>query len=292
VTVAVVTDSTADLPADLTEPRGIAVVPLTVHMDGKSYLDGVEITAAEFYERMAASSQMPTTSQPSPGQFEEVYRRLLKDHDEVVSIHISEKLSGTVAAAQQGAELAGKDRIHVLNSEVVSMSLGLLILAASDLAARGEPPARILEQVTALRDQIRTYFTLSTLENLRRGGRIGRANALLGSVLQVKPILTLRDGVVTPLERVRTLDKAVTRLTELALAVDTGKGLCAVVGHAATEETAMKIARSLEIDADTLLIQPLGPVVGTHAGAGTVGVGCYPAEIFPLGIKAASFVSA
>ncbi len=292
MTLAVVTDSTADLPTELTQARGITVVPLTVHMDGESYLDGVEITSAEFYQRMAASNQMPTTSQPSPGQFSEVYQRLLKSHDEVVSIHISEKLSGTVAAAQQGAELAGKDRIHIFNSEVVSMSLGLLVLTASSQAARGAPAAAILEHVAALRDQIRTYFTLSTLENLRRGGRIGRANALLGSVLQVKPVLTLRDGVVTPLERVRTLDKAVIRLTELARAVDTGSGLCAVVGHAASEETALKIARSLEDGADTLLIQPLGPVVGTHAGAGTVGVGCYPAELFPLGIKAASFASA
>jgi DegV family protein with EDD domain len=236
---------------------------------------------------MAAAEQMPTTSQPSPGQFAEVYERLLKDHDEVVSIHISEKLSGTVAAANQGAEMVAPKRIHVYNSEVVSMSLGLLVLAATSMAEAGEPVGRLLQRVAALRDQIHTYFTLSTLENLRRGGRIGRANALLGSVLQVKPILTLRDGVVTPLERVRTLDRAVSRLTDLALSVDSGKGLCAVVGHAASEETAQRIARALEGSTDTLLIQPLGPVVGTHAGAGTVGVGCYPAELFPLGIKAA-----
>ena len=122
-------------------------------------------------------------------------------------------------------------------------------------------------------------------EFLRRGGRIGRASAMLGSVLQVKPVLCIRDGVVEPLERVRTFERALNRIIELAKAVDRGKGVCAVVGHADAEKDAQKVGKALEPIAETLMIQPLGPVVGAHGGPGVVGVGCYPADLLPLGIK-------
>jgi DegV family protein with EDD domain len=136
-----------------------------------------------------------------------------------------------------------------------------------------------------MRPHVHTYFSVATLEFLRRGGRIGRASALLGSVLQVKPVLCIRDGLVTPLERVRTFDRALNRVVELTREVDTGKGVCLIVGHADAQADAERVARELEPIADTLMIQPLGPVVGAHAGPGVVGVGCYPAELFPLGIK-------
>jgi DegV family protein with EDD domain len=282
---AIVTDSTADLPADLCASRGISVVPLTVTLDGQSYLDGVEISAEQFYQRLSASSGLATTSQPSPGRFVETYGRLLEEHDAVVSIHISARLSGTLASAQQAAAQLETNRIHLVDSEVVSMPLGLLTLAGSALAGEGRPATEVRARLESLRTELRTYFTVATLENLRRGGRIGRASALVGSVLQVKPVLTIRDGEVTPLERVRTLDRALARIAELARAVDQGHGICAVVGHAAAEGTAQRIARELEGITDTLLIQPLGPVVGAHAGAGTVGIGCYPAQALPLGLK-------
>jgi DegV family protein with EDD domain len=123
---------------------------------------------------------------------------------------------------------------------------------------------------------------------LRRGGRIGRASAFLGSVLQVKPVLCILDGLVTPLERVRTFDRALNRVIELVRAVDRGKGVCAIVGHADAANDAERVARELEPITETLMIQPLGPVVGAHAGPGVVGVGCYPADLLPLGIKAAA----
>jgi DegV family protein with EDD domain len=282
--VAIVTDSTADLPLQLTKSRGIAVVPLTLHFDGRSLLDGVEITPTEFYRRLPSATIHPTTSQPSPGQFAETYSSLLTDHTEVVSIHISEKLSGTYASAKQGADMTDPSRVRVIDSHVVSMSLGLVTLAASSLAAQGADAATIEKRVLELRDQVQTYFSVATLEFLRRGGRIGRASALLGSVLQVKPVLCIRDGQVTPLERVRTFDRALNRIVELTRAVDRGKGVCVIVGHAEAAEDADRIARELEPVADTLMIQPLGPVVGAHAGPGVVGVGCYPADILPLGI--------
>ncbi|HEX9477061.1 MAG TPA: DegV family protein [Candidatus Dormibacteraeota bacterium] len=283
--VAIVTDSTADLPATLVATRAITVVPLTLHFDGRSLLDGVDITAEDFYRKLPSATTHPTTSQPSAGRFAETYTALLEDHDAIVSVHISEKLSGTVASARQAADMTDPKRVHVIDSEVVSMSLGLVTLVASALAAQDLDAATIESRVLAMRPHVHTYFSVATLEFLRRGGRIGRASALLGSVLQVKPVLCIRDGLVTPLERVRTFDRALNRVVELTREVDTGKGVCIIVGHADAPADAERVGRELEPIADTLMIQPLGPVVGAHAGPGVVGVGCYPAELFPLGIK-------
>jgi len=283
--VAIVTDSTADLPPELAAARSVTVVPLTLNLDGESLLDGVDITPAEFYRRLPLSNTHPTTSQPSPGRFAETYEALLKDHDSVVSIHISEKLSGTVSSARQAADMTDPKRIHVIDSELVSMSLGLVTLAASALASREADAETIEAKILSMRPHIQTYFSVATLEFLRRGGRIGRANALLGSVLQVKPVLCIRDGLVTPLERVRSFERALNRIVELTREVDQGKGVCVIVGHAGAEADAERVSRELEPIAETLMIQPLGPVVGAHAGPGVVGVGCYPADLFPLGIK-------
>ena len=285
--VAIVTDSTADLPPSLVSSRSISVVPLTLHFDGRSLLDGVDITPSEFYRKLPAATTHPTTSQPSPGQFAERYRALLADHDSIVSIHISEKLSGTYESARQGAEMTDARRVHVIDSEVVSMSLGLVVLAASTLSSRGAEAEAIVEKISSMRPEVQTYFSVATLEFLRRGGRIGRASALVGSVLQVKPVLCIRDGQVTPLERVRTFERALNRIVELARGVDRGKGVCVIVGHAGADEDAERVGRELEPVAETLMIQPLGPVVGAHAGPGVVGVGCYPADLLPLGIKPA-----
>jgi DegV family protein with EDD domain len=283
--VAVVTDSTADLPPDLAASRSITVVPLTLHFDGRSLLDGIDITPVDFYRRLPDSTVHPTTSQPSPGRFAETYSRLLADHDEVVSIHISEKLSGTYASARQAAVMTDAKRVRVIDSQVVSMSLGLVTLAASTLVDQAASGAAVEAKVLSMRGNVETYFSVATLEFLRRGGRIGRAGALVGSVLQVKPVLCIRDGLVTPLERVRTFERALNRIVELTRLLDRGDGVCVIVGHADAEADAERVARELEPIAETLMIQPLGPVVGAHAGPGVVGVGCYPAGLLPLGIK-------
>jgi DegV family protein with EDD domain len=288
--VAVVTDSTADLSEELAEERGITVVPLTLSLDGRSYLDGVEITAAEFYSRLARSSALATTSQPSPGRFAEVYERLLGDYAEIVSLHISARLSGTYAAARQGAAMVSEGRVRVIDTGQVSMPLALLVLAASGMAAGGESADLMLERLRPIGDAMRVYFMVGTLEYLRRGGRIGRASALLGSVLQVKPVLTIADGQVAPLERVRTQEKALARVIELAREGE--GGVCALVGHAAAEQPAQRIADALDPVAESLIVAPLGPVVGAHAGPGTVGVGCYPAKLFPLGLRRISSLAA
>ncbi|HYR50562.1 MAG TPA: DegV family protein [Candidatus Eisenbacteria bacterium] len=288
MTVAIVTDSTADLPPELAASHAITVVPLTLNFDGQSLLDGVDIRPDEFYRRLPGVTTHPTTSQPSPGRFAEAYSALLADHDSVISLHISEKLSGTYASAQQAADMTDPRRVRVVDSQLVSMSLGLITLTASAMASKGADVEAIESKVLNMRPHVQTYFSVATLEFLRRGGRIGRAGALLGSVLQVKPVLCIRDGQVTPLERVRTFERALNRIVELTREVDRGHGVCVIVGHADAEADAERIGRDLEPVAETLMIQPLGPVVGAHAGPGVVGVGCYPAELFPLGIKRVS----
>lgn len=286
MSVAIVTDSTADLPSPLARTRSITVVPLTLNFEGRSLLDGVDIRPSEFYRKLPNATTHPTTSQPSAGRFAEAYAELLAKFDDIISIHISEKLSGTFASAVQGADMTDPKRVHVIDSRLVSMSLGLITLAASQMVAQGANADAVVERVNGMRDQVQTYFSVATLEFLRRGGRIGRASAMLGSVLQVKPVLCIRDGLVTPLERVRTFDRALNRVVELTREVDRGKGLCVIVGHADAEDDAERVARELEPACETLMIQPLGPVVGAHAGPGVVGVGCYPADLLPLGIKA------
>jgi fatty acid kinase fatty acid binding subunit len=288
VSIAIVTDSTADLPSQLARTRSISVVPLTLNFEGRSLLDGIDIRPSEFYRKLPNATTHPTTSQPSAGRFAEAYSELLADHSDVISIHISEKLSGTYASAVQGAEMTDSKRVHVIDSQLVSMSLGLLTLAASEMVSRGDGASSIVERVSSMRENVQTYFSVATLEFLRRGGRIGRASAMLGSVLQVKPVLCIRDGLVTPLERVRTFDRALNRVVELTREVDRGKGLCVIVGHADAEADADRVARELEPHCETLMIQPLGPVVGAHAGPGVVGVGVYAADILPLGIKSSA----
>jgi DegV family protein with EDD domain len=290
--VAIVTDSTADLLPELVAQHAITVVPLTVNLDGRSYLDGVDITAAEFYGKLQRSSSHPTTSQPSPGQFKEAYERLLADHQQVVSIHISPKLSGTMGSAQQAAGMIGGDRVQVIDSQFASMPLAALVLVAARKAADGAAAGEVIDAISRVREATRCYFAVSTLEYLRRGGRIGAAGALLGSVLQIKPILAIEEGQVVPLERVRTHERALHRLVELVQAMDRKGGLCLVIGHAATEPAAQALAERLDGIAESVVVQPLGPVVGAHAGPGTVGVAAYPAELFPLGMRTGLEVSA
>ncbi|MGH7903217.1 MAG: DegV family protein [Candidatus Dormibacteraceae bacterium] len=280
--VAIVTDSTADLPRRVAEAGAISVVPLTLSLDGRSYLDGIEIEPDGFYKLLEGARGTPTTSQPPPQKFVAVYRRLLDKHEKVVSVHISARLSGTFASAEQAAAEVGGCRILVIDSGAASMALGISVLVANQVAAAGGSAEEVSEAVAKVGRARRTLFAVGTLEYLRRGGRIGRAGALLGSVLQIKPVLTLEHGEVAPLERVRTSQRAVARIIELARQVDTGEGIRAIVGHAANAAGAGRLAEALEPQAGKVLVQPLGPVIGAHAGPGTVGLACYPAQVFPL----------
>ncbi len=279
--VAIVTDSTSDLPRPLADELGITVVPLTLTLDGTSYRDGVDIGPDDFYHKLEHSGGVATTSQPPIGEFSETYERLLGEHDQVLSLHLSSRLSGTVESARQAADLVGGGRVTVVDTHMVSMALGLAVLGAQRLIAGGAGAPEAADRTQQVIQGMKVYCVVDTLEYLHRGGRIGRAGALVGSMLQVKPVLAVQDGEVVPLERVRTRERALKRL--IALTEDVGDRLCAIVGQAVAPESATRLVDAVAPRCETLMELPLGPTVGTHAGPGTVGLACYPAQLLPLG---------
>jgi DegV family protein with EDD domain len=270
--VRIVTDSTADLPRELIERYGITVVPLSVLFGDEELLDGIDITAEQFFRRLVREEQTPTTSQPSPALFHEAYERLSREGArEILSIHISAKLSGTLKAAVQGAEGIEGVRFRHVDSGTVSLALGLGVLAAAGAAAAG----RTLEECRGVVEDVfrRThlFFVVDTLEYLRRGGRLSRGQELVGTLLKVKPILTIENGEVVPLGRVRTRQKALEDLIRRLSDVRPIEHAAAI--HATTPEDLEYVAnrlRGLAPDADVVTSR-IGPVVGVHAGPGLIG---------------------
>jgi DegV family protein with EDD domain len=272
-TVGVVTDSTADLERELQARIGVAVVPLVVNWDGQTYRDKVDLTPTEFYRRLRSSKSLPKTGAPSLAAFESIFREQLKEHDAVICINLAASLSGTFEVARRAAESVAPDRIHVVDSGSVSVCIGWLAEMAVGLARDGVPAAQIVEHLNEARGRLRILALLETLTFLQRGGRIGRAAALAGTLLNVKPILSVRDGEVAPVERVRTMNGALRRLVELAVAQGAIERLGVI--HADSASNATEVERQLQAHFPNLNIDrgELGPVVGTHGGPGVIGVG-------------------
>ncbi len=276
--VRVVTDSTANLPKELAASLQIHVVPLRVLFGNEAFADGIDLTDEEFYQRLREAKVLPRTSQPSAGEFAEVYRRLAREGASIISIHISGKLSGTVASAEAARLMLPEAEITVLDTLSVSMGLGLLALRAAQAAQEGRPHGEIVEVVSQLSPRVRVMFVVDTLEYLQRGGRIGGAAALVGSLLSLKPILAVRDGRVEPLERVRTKAKAVERMLALmAEEVPAGARLHAAVlhGQAPAEATALAERLKVRFQPVEVFTGEVGPVLATHAGPGVLGVAFY-----------------
>lgn len=273
MTVKIVTDSTADLPPKLVDELGITIVPLNVHFGTETYRDGLDISADEFYKRLVSGPILPKTSAPSPGAFKDVYNKLGGNADGIVSIHISSKLSATCDAALAGKrESSAKCPIEAINSNTVSLALGFLVIAAARAAKAG---ARIEEVVKIVQDSISQaglIATLDTLEFLQKGGRVGKAQAWLGSLLSVKPLICVRDGEVHPLERVRTHSKAIERLFELLKERQPVKEV-GVVYTTQLEEAKAMMGRVQEVfPGKQVYLSRFGPVLGTYAGPGALAV--------------------
>jgi DegV family protein with EDD domain len=269
----VVTDSTADLQPALQERFGLAMVPLIVNWDGQTFRDKLDLTTADFYQRLRTSKTLPKTGAPSLAAFEAAFREQLKEHDAVISVNLAAGLSGTYAVARKAAETVDPQRISVVDSGSVSVCLGWLAEIAATLGQQGVAPAEIVKRLEEARGRMRILALVETLEFLQRGGRIGRAAALAGTLLSVKPILSVRDGEVAPVERVRTMNGALRRLVELVVALGPVERLGVVDGDALSN--ASEVARQLGLHYPDLTIDrgELGPVVGTHGGPGVVGVG-------------------
>jgi len=271
--VRVVTDSTADLPPSLAEELGITVVPLLVLFGHEALRDGIDLTTEEFFERLTVSTQLPRTSQPSIGDFQEVYQRLARDTDRIVSIHLSAKFSGTVETARLAADnLRDRCRIEVIDSHSVSMGLGMAVLAAARAAREGADLEEVAAAARSASGRLGVAVTLETLEYLRRGGRIGRAAAFLGTLLHVRPILTIRDGEAYPLARARSRARALAQVYELAMSHPDIEEVA--VMHANSPQDAEALAARVRAEHPQVPVHMghLGPAIGVHGGPGIVGM--------------------
>ena len=271
---AVVLDSTADFPDAQIRFPNTRVVPLYVRFGEESFRDYVELDPHGFYERLRTAAELPTTSQPTPQDFISTYNAL-SGYERIYSVHISSRLSGTFQSASLAASEVGGDRVRLIDSESASVGIAMLAIAIQELLARGTTDEEIEVFVERYRREVGLLFTVDTLEFLAKGGRIGRAKALAGSLLNVKPILTIADGEVVPLTRVRGRQKALEEFRKrFSEATTDGPGLGVGFAHAEAEETVeqlREIVLAVRPQAEVKLITSLGAVVGTHAGPGTVG---------------------
>lgn len=276
--VAVVTDSTAYIPRSLSQGLPIYVVPLQVVWGEETYRDGIDIQPLEFYTRLKTAKVMPSTSQPSPEAFRQVYATLLEEDYDIVSIHISAKLSGTLDSAIQAREMIKSERIALIDSKVTAMALGYHVLSVARAAAQGASFEACKALAERAVNHIGAVFVVSTLEFLHRGGRIGGAAAFLGTALNLKPLLELRDGRVEAVERIRTMRKALERLLEL---LDERVGQRSPLRLACLHANAPEEAEALmervrqrypQERLVELVMAEVSPVIGTHTGPGTVGI--------------------
>lgn len=278
--VYVVTDSTADLAPETAERLGIAVVPLVVRIGGESYRDGVDITPAAFYERMRQAGVPATTSQPSPHEFVAVYERIIASAGEtrptILSLHLSARFSGTLQAAAVAKQLvADRAEVIVVDTKLTAYPMGYIVRRVAEAARGGAAADECIALVDRLRANTHVFFLVDTLEYLHKGGRIGRAAALVGSLLQVKPLLTLEEGEIGVADKVRGKKKALDRLFALLAERVGDRPVRAAVLYAAVPEEAAALRERVQAMfrvEGAVDVAEIGPVVGAHVGPGTLAV--------------------
>jgi DegV family protein with EDD domain len=280
--VAIVSDTCHYLPRELVSEHGIHLVSLYVHHDGQAERESDIGDYDTYYDELRDLSGLPTTSQPSVGDFLAVYEPLLDAGNEIVSIHLAGGMSGTVASAEQARQALG-DRarqVHVVDSESACGGEGLVVLAASAAARNGTDGAAVADHAREARAKLKMWFAVDTLEYLRRGGRIAGAQAWLGSALKIKPILTV-ESEITPIERVRTSRRAFERMVELLRTLgDDGRDAWMVQHIQAPEQAEELVARGIEIFGfGPTAVSEIGPVIGTHVGPGLLGAGGLPKSL-------------
>ncbi len=275
VAVRIVTDSTADLSEEHVKDCGLTVIPLNVHFGDETYKDGVDLTPEQFMVKLKSTPAIPRTSQPSAGEFLEIYRRLAADGDEVVSIHISGRLSGTIASADAARGMA-EGSVTVVDSLSASQGLAMCAMVAGRAAQAGRSKDDILALVQRLIPETYIIFSVDTLEYLQKNGRIGRAQALLGSLLNVKPILILdKDGVVAPYDKVRGKSRVIPRLVSAVKErIPAGSKVRIAAIHAQAEDAAQALLEETgkHYQVQEKWVAPIGPVIGCHTGPGAIGV--------------------
>jgi DegV family protein with EDD domain len=277
--VMIVTDSTANIPIELMNGYAIKVIPLQVIWNGTIYNDGIDIQPKEFYERLATDKNMPSTSQATPEEFKKAYSKILDDGYEILSIHISSKLSGTLDSAIQAKRSFSSAKIELVDSLSTSMAMGFQVMTAARLAKAGATLAECKAATLESMKHSGVYFAVNTLEFLYRGGRIGGAAAFMGHLLNLKPLLELREGKIEAVEKVRTLSKTIDRLLDLVEAKLKNQNgpirLCAIHGNVpdqAEELLNRAVQRFHSSSVSDAVISSVSPVIGTHAGPGVLGL--------------------
>lgn len=273
MTIKIVTDSTADLPPALTEELGITIVPLYVRFGNDTYRDRVDITEDAFYQRLMNDPVHPSTSQPTPQDFANFYHELSKQAEGIVSIHISNKLSGTCNSALQAKEMiAAECPVEVVDSEMVSMGLGLLAMEAATIANSGKGLQQVVEEVKQSISNTHLWALFDTLKYLALGGRIGKAKALLGSILNIKPILAVKEGEMVPASQARTRAKGIGMLYDYVNTFMDVQDLSVVYSTTPDEAQVLADRIGTMFDRSRIRLARLGPVLGVHAGPGALAV--------------------
>lgn len=271
--VRVVTDSTADLPPDLAELMGIRMVPLNVHFGDEVLRDGVDITSGDFFDRLAGARQLPKTSAPSVGAFQQAYEQAAtSDASGVLCVTISGKLSGTHNAASVAARQFETVPVRVLDSQTASTALGIVAIAAAEAAARGGSLDEVEAATRDVANHTDVLFYADTLEYLQKGGRIGRAQGLIGSILEIKPVLTVRDGEVEQYQRARTRGKAIQALIDWFAKLRQPERVSVLWSHNEADLNRLLDGLAPHYPRDQILITKYGPVIGVHVGPGAMGV--------------------
>lgn len=275
---AVLTDSTAYIPDHLIEEKNIYVAPLSVTFGQDTYREFYDITTEEFYEKVKAEKDLPKTSQPSVSEFTTKYEEIAKEHDAVISVHLSSGISGTYqAAVSAGSMIEGVD-VYPFDSEISALAQGFYVLRAADLAAEGKTPEEILQELRTMKENMNAYFMVDDLSHLARGGRLTGAQAMIGSLLQVKPLLYFKDKQIVPFEKIRTSKKAFKRMENLLKeTADNAEEVKAAIIHAQREDTAKRWRDELSEKYPNVEfeISYFGPVIGTHLGEGAIGITWY-----------------
>ncbi|MBM7690878.1 DegV family protein with EDD domain [Peribacillus deserti] len=272
---AVVTDSTAYIAQDVLERYNIHMVPLNVIFGTESYREEVDITAEQFYEEVRSQKKLPTTSQPSIGQLAEKYEELSIEFDAIISIHLSSGISGTYQGSVTAGSMAENINVYSFDTEVSCMVQGFYVIEAAKMAQEGRGPEDIIKRLNEMKQTSNAYFMVDDLSNLQRGGRLSSAQAMIGSLLQIKPLLTFENKVIVPSEKIRTRKKAMKRIVELLQEAQTGEPMRAVIIHANREQGAKDWVSELtpQFPHVEFSISYFGPVIGTHLGEGAMGLG-------------------
>jgi len=275
--VAVVTDSVAMLPEQLAKDLGIRVVPIVLNLGERSYRDGIDLTTSEFYQLLRTSEELPTTSAPSAGEFVRVLEEALSDAEAVVAIHVSSELTSVLRIAQLAARSITDKPVRVVDSQSATMAEGFVVLAAARTAQAGADLDEVVAAAEEVRSKVRFFAFFETLEYLRRGGRVGAAAALMGNAIQLKPIVHIVDGKVTPLARPRTRRKATQAMIDIMAAEVGNRPVHAAVLHADSLEDAQNLRTRLEDQFNCLEmhVTEMTPVMGTHTGPGLLGLAYY-----------------